>query len=68
MSKKTQSPQSNIGAVSCRYLFAELWFISMIWFAIMMGIMFYMDIKHEQKVDKIWEKYEQDMKLLHNGN
>ncbi len=69
--KNLQEPQKqalNIPVVSCRYFWLKYWLVAWIGCCIMLGTIFYMDIKHQKRMDKIWGKYEQDMKLLHNGN
>lgn len=64
----TDNQQLNIVGVSCRYFWLKYWLVAWIGCCIMLGTIFYIDIKHQQRMDKIWEKYEQDMKELHNGN
>ena len=74
MTKKAENsntplqPSLDIVGVSCRYFWLKYWIVAWIGCCIMLGTIFYMDIRHQQGVDKIWEKYERDMKELHNGN
>lgn len=67
-SNNPQSQQLNITGVNCRYFWLKYWLVAWIGCCVMLGTIFYMDIQHQKRIDKIWEKYEQDMKLLQNGN
>lgn len=56
-----------IPVVSCCYFWLKYWLVAWIGCCIMLATIFYIDIQHQKRMDKIWEKYEQDMELLHNG-
>lgn len=66
--KNEETQALNIPVVSCRLFWLKYWLVAWVGCCIMLGTIFYMDIRHQQRMDKIWEKYEQDMKELHNGN
>lgn len=73
MEKETTAENNAMGnlhkpPVSCRYFWLKYWLVAWIGCCLMLGTIFYMDIQHQKRMDKIWDKYEQDMKLLHNGN
>lgn len=51
----------------CSYFWLKYVLIVWISCCIMLGAIFYMNIQHQKRIDKIWDKYEQDMNLLHKN-